>query len=123
MPVAAPEPTAPWRTRTSLSSLALLTTFETNRPGGRVEVQFQHMKKPPFGDLSMRREIARRLNQIQAVSIPEDEDTLKKRPSIGLDLLVDPSSLAKFLSVFDWVLSEIRSRETVPANSTDSIPS
>ena len=38
----------------------------------------------------------------------EPEDVLSKRPKIQLGLSVGPDSLNRFLSAFDWALSELR---------------
>ena len=76
---------------------------------GRIELQFQHMKKPPFGEEHKRKELAQQLSEIQGVTIPDD--ALTRRPTFGLELLVAPDTLNKFLSTFDWVLSEIRKVE------------
>ncbi len=79
---------------------------------GSVELQFQHMKTPPFAGEGERKKIAQRLSAI-GLSIPEE--ALKKRPTFGLSLLKEPAALAKFLEAFDWVLSEIKKVENVGA--------
>jgi hypothetical protein len=84
----------------------LLFSVWTN---GSVEIQFQHMKYPPFNEDRMRMDLARRLSAIDRVSIPED--ALKRRPSFKLSLLVQPGALEQFLGVFDWMLSEIKKVE------------
>ena len=90
--------------------------------GGRIELQFQHMRKPPFSETAKRKELAARLATIPGVSIPED--SLNKRPSFKLGLLTVDGCLTTFLEAFDWVLSEIKKAETVPvttaATPTDS---
>ncbi len=75
---------------------------------GTVEIQFQHMKRPPFGEEAKRRELLRGLS---AIRLPIPQDALNRRPGFGLSLLREPSSLAKFLEAFDWVLSEIKNFE------------
>ncbi len=75
---------------------------------GSVELQFQHMKKPPFAEEVKRKELAQRLSVI-GVSIPEE--ALARRPTFGLRLLLDPGHSGKFLGVFDWMLSEIKNVE------------
>lgn len=75
---------------------------------GSVELQFQHMRRPPFADEGKRRELAQRLTGI-GVSIPEG--ALTKRPTFGLGLLLEPGRLDGFLAAFDWVLSEIKIAE------------
>jgi hypothetical protein len=75
---------------------------------GAVEIQFQHMKRPPFAEEPKRRELALRLSEI-GVSIPEM--ALTKRPTFGLSLLLEPGRLDGFLAVFGWVLVEIKGVE------------
>jgi hypothetical protein len=45
------------------------------------------------------------------VSIPEE--ALKKRPTFGLSLLLEPGRLDGFVGAFDWMLSEIKEVENV----------
>ena len=75
---------------------------------GSVELQFQHMKKPPFAEEGKREELAQRLSAI-GLSIPEE--ALKKRPTFGLSLLLKPGHLDKFVGAFDWMLTEIKNVE------------
>ena len=75
---------------------------------GSVELQFQHMKRPPFAEEAKRKELAERLSAI-GVSIPAE--ALKRRPTFGLDVLLTPSHFDEFVGVFDWVLSEIKKIE------------
>jgi hypothetical protein len=76
---------------------------------GRVELQFQHMRRPPFSAPEKRKALADRLVAIEGVCIPES--ALSKRPSFGLGLLTDQGCLDKFLEALDWVLSEIKKVE------------
>ncbi len=76
---------------------------------GKVELQFQHMRRPPFSAVERRRDLADRLARIEGVSIPDA--ALDKRPSFGLGHLVGAGNLAMFLEAFDWVLTEIRNVE------------
>ena len=76
---------------------------------GAVELQFQHMKRPPFSGAEQRRDLADRLSAIEGLSIPEA--ALDKRPSFGLGLLSGSGSLDRFLGAFDWMLSEIKNVE------------
>ena len=75
---------------------------------GSIEIQFQHMKLLPFAEETKRKELAQRLSAI-GVSIPED--ALKRRPTFGLGLLLEPGHLETFVEAFDWVLSEIKTVE------------
>ena len=79
---------------------------------GSVELQFQHMKRPPFAEEGKRKELVQRLS---AIGLPISGDALNRRPAFGLSLLKEPAALAKFLEVFDWVLSEIKEVENVGA--------
>lgn len=78
------------------------------RTYGSVELQFQRMTRPPFDKEDERAELAQRLSNI-GVTIPKE--ALRKRPNFPLKLLIEPGSLDKFLSVFDWMLSEIKKVE------------
>ena len=73
---------------------------------GSIELQFQHMGRPPFSEAEKRNELAERLNAIEGVSIPET--ALNRRPSFKLDILTRSDNLEKFLAAFDWMLSEIK---------------
>src|SRR5262249_17026446 len=75
---------------------------------GNIEIQFQHMRRPPFDQEHERRELAHRLSAIGA-TIPED--SLRKRQSLPLSLLLQSGSLNRFLETFDWMLSEIKKME------------
>jgi hypothetical protein len=75
---------------------------------GSVELQFQHMKIPPFAEEGKRKELVHRLSAI-GVSIPDE--ALKRRPTFGLSLLLTPGHVEKFVEAFDWVLSEIKKGE------------
>jgi hypothetical protein len=76
---------------------------------GAVEIQFQHMRRPPFDETVKRRELADRLSAIEGVSIPET--AFDKRPSIRLGVLTGPSNLEKFEAAFGWMLSEVKAAE------------
>ena len=53
-------------------------------------------------------ELAQRLS---AIGLSISEETLKKRPTFGLSLLLEPGRLDKFLEAFDWMLTEIKKVE------------
>ncbi len=54
---------------------------------GRAEVVFQHMaRRPPFDDVALRRELLHKFNAIPGIDLPED--SLNRRPSFPLDVLV-----------------------------------
>jgi hypothetical protein len=74
---------------------------------GRVEMQFQMMKKqPPLDDLQRREELRARLNEIRGIAIPPDG--LERRPSFSLAALCDDAAMKQFLAVLDWMVAEIR---------------
>ena len=83
---------------------------EVKRVYGTVEIQFQHMKKPPLGEEAKRKGLLQRLS---AIGLPIPQDALSRRPGFGLSLLKEPATLARFLEAFDWVLSEIKDFEHV----------
>jgi hypothetical protein len=76
---------------------------------GRIEIQFQHMKgRPFFDDMENRRELMRRLNEIDGVNISEDD--LTKRPAISLSVLSSsPAQIEKFVDTLNWVVDRYRS--------------
>jgi len=77
---------------------------------GTVEIYFEHFQyKPPFDTKDKRLEILGKLNEIDGVDIRADAIT--RRPSIKLSLLSEQKALEKFLSVFDWMLEEIKKSE------------
>jgi hypothetical protein len=68
----------------------------------RVEVQFAALSaRPPFDDEAMRMELARRLNSIPGVEIPQSR--LAMRPAIELTTLADATALAAFEDAMQWV--------------------
>jgi hypothetical protein len=74
---------------------------------GRVEIQFQMMKKqPPFSDEKQRLEFLAMLNAIPGVSIAPSSITI--RPSIPLTVFEQETSLESFLKALDWAVAQIR---------------
>jgi hypothetical protein len=73
---------------------------------GRIEIQFQQMGKPPFGEEFKRLQLLGRLNEIEGIDIAADK--IKKRPSIPLRLLEDDAVTEQFLNTLDWVIQEIK---------------
>ncbi len=72
---------------------------------GRVEVQFEYMRRrAPFDARELREELRRRLNAVSGVAIPPD--ALDKRPSIQLASLVDEAALDQFLEILDWTFAQ-----------------
>jgi len=75
---------------------------------GTVEIYFQwYQRKAPFNSEEKRRELMRRLNAIEGVSI--SEDAIDRRPNIPLNDLAHEAALDQFLEVFDWFIREIES--------------
>jgi hypothetical protein len=68
------------------------------------------MKIPPFAEEDKPKGLAQRLSAI-GVSIPDE--ALKRRPTFGLNLLLEPDHLDAFIGAFDWVLSEIKKGENL----------
>jgi hypothetical protein len=72
---------------------------------GRVEIQFEYMRRrAPFDARELREELRRRLNSIDGVEIPLD--ATDKRPSIPLALMVDAAALEQLLKVLDWTFAQ-----------------
>jgi hypothetical protein len=76
---------------------------------GKVEIPFDYMtRRRPFDDLQLRRELLRQLNDIDAVSIPED--AISRKAGIPLSLFAaDPNALEAFTGVLDWYCETVRS--------------
>lgn len=73
---------------------------------GKIEIYFQWYKdKPPFDSIEKRKEILKKLNEINGVSIPENK--IDKRPSIDIKLLKDKSEYEKFIKIYDWFFDEL----------------
>lgn len=74
---------------------------------GVVETYFYWFAyKPPFDAEERRIELLDKLNRIQGVNI--SKDNINKRPNIKLTTLANGETLAQFLSIYDWVVEEIR---------------
>jgi hypothetical protein len=73
---------------------------------GKVEVQFQYLKRnPPFDSESKRKELLERLNRIPGFSIPDD--AIERRPNVYLAVLKNKDALEQFLETLDWTVQEI----------------
>jgi len=73
---------------------------------GRVELQFQYMKKsPPFDTEDGRLELLRRFNDISDVYVPED--AINRRPSIRLSVFKNRAALEQFRDTLYWAVNEI----------------
>ena len=74
---------------------------------GGIEIYFYwYQYKEPFASEERRRELMRRLNAIEGVSLAED--AIARRPNIDLDTLAQDDRLNQLLKVFEWVIDEIR---------------
>lgn len=74
---------------------------------GRVETQFQYLRRrPPFDDPGTLDELRRRFNELPGVSIGEEEVT--GRPSFDMEVLIEPESLEAFYGIVEWMLAEIQ---------------
>jgi len=71
---------------------------------GGVWVGFNYIQNPPFDSEERRRELLRRVNLIEGVSLP-DADSGRK---ISIALLSNDAELAKLLSAMDWFVDELR---------------
>jgi hypothetical protein len=76
---------------------------------GTIELQFQHMKSPPFATESKRWELAQRV--MEATGITLTREKLTKRPSFSMESLLKRENIEKFLAVFDWMLAEVKKCE------------
>lgn len=87
---------------------------------GTVGIYFQYMlKRAVVGDEALRRELLRRLNEIDGVALPED--SLTRRPGISLKGLARGDNTARFLHVMDWFVGEWRRRSAEnPAEPIDA---
>ncbi len=69
---------------------------------------FQWRKRPFFDEMENRRELVRRLNEIDGVNIPNDDPN--KRPLVRLSVLSSSSSnTEKFVDILDWIADRYRS--------------
>jgi len=74
---------------------------------GTVEIYFYwYQYKAPFDSEEKRRELLRRLNAIDGISLPEE--VIDRRPGVPLAALENESALRQFLAIFDWVIQEIQ---------------
>lgn len=74
---------------------------------GSIEIQTVYLKRnPSFADEAPREQLRRRLNAISGISLPPE--AVDGRRSFRLADLPDEASVEEVLSVFDWVLDELR---------------
>lgn len=73
---------------------------------GKIEIQFQRMRMPPFDHDDARLELLQRLNKIPGVSLAAD--VIKRRPSIPLWSLRNPEALNSFFETLAWILEQVK---------------
>ncbi|NOZ77763.1 MAG: hypothetical protein GXP48_01020 [Acidobacteria bacterium] len=74
---------------------------------GKVGVQLmQLMYHSPFDSEEIRKEVLRRLNEIEGVSF--DASFITRRPSLSVEELSSGARLEDFLGVADWILGQIK---------------
>lgn len=74
------------------------------------EILFQWMDSPFEKGSMLRRGLRQKLEQIPGLILPPEGTKGSQRPNFSFELLVAPSSLAKFFNTFDWMISEIKKR-------------
>ena len=78
---------------------------------GRVVVQFQHMKQPPFDDEVERHRLLKEFNAIPGVAL--EEYRVGGRPAFSLSVLEEPEHLRRFLSSVETIVRRTRERSAV----------
>lgn len=74
---------------------------------GRVEIQFQQMRRnPPFDDEARRLELLHRFNQVPGISIPRSR--LNVRPAFPIGVLENGAAFTAFVEVLDWMVQAYR---------------
>lgn len=82
--------------------------------GGNVAVWFDWMaRKHPFEKHELREELIQKLNTIDGVDLPHDEE-LKKRPRFAIRVLEKPQAMARMKEVVRWWLDQVGA---APGNS------
>jgi len=74
---------------------------------GRLWIKFSSIRKPPFDSDQQRRELRRRINEIEGVNLPES--AVDSEGTIPLTLLADDARFAKLSAALDWFVEELRS--------------
>lgn len=84
---------------------------------GKVELQFQHMRVPPFDDDKARLELLNRLNQIPGVNL--GNDSIRRRPSIPLGSLRDEGALHILYDALEWAIQRVVPEEPQPSTAAE----
>ncbi|MGD9614799.1 MAG: hypothetical protein AB7H90_12865 [Alphaproteobacteria bacterium] len=79
---------------------------------GRIEIGFQYMMKGPLRDEEKRRELLRRLNEIEGINL--SADAITRRPTMPLTSLSDERRLGQFFEVMRWLVAELRAGAAGP---------
>ncbi len=75
---------------------------------GHFEVYFQYFsRKVPFNDLTKRKELLSKLNDIEGIFL--GEDCLERRPNIDIVVFQHQENMDKLLNIYKWVIDEIKS--------------
>ena len=85
---------------------------------GAIEMQFQHMKVPPFGDENRRRELIDKLNRISGIAIPHD--AVNRRPSLDMAVLGGERERSQFLETMQWAIEQVRASQVPSEPRADS---
>jgi hypothetical protein len=72
---------------------------------GSIEIGFQTMSNSPFRDEGKRRELLRRLNEIEGVNLADN--SIGKYTTISLKLLSEPAQLSRFFDAMNWFVAEL----------------
>jgi hypothetical protein len=73
---------------------------------GRTEIEFQYLMRGPFASEDKRRELLRRLNDIEGIALAGDSIT--RRPTIPITAFSSDVRLKAFLEVMSWLVRELR---------------
>jgi hypothetical protein len=89
-----------WREGSAESTRQWVVTCWTY---GRFDIPFEYMRRQgAFAAAERREELRLRLNQVPGLALPSD--SLDRRPSTPLAVLVSPEVLCQFLSVLAWMV-------------------
>jgi hypothetical protein len=73
---------------------------------GTIEMQFQHMRTPPFNDENRRLELIDKLNRISGIAIPRDG--ARRRPTFDMSALSSERERNQFLETMEWAIDQVR---------------
>jgi len=88
---------------------------------GRIEVPFRRMRlRPPFDDITVRKELRQRLNAVPGIKLPAGK--IGMRPSFEVNLLADAFVAAEVTDVLEWFVLVVRSYAAAVANDVAGLP-